>query len=303
MFERYTEKARRVIFFARYEASQFGSPSIETEHFLLGLLREDKTIAIRLIHSDTAVDAIRQQIEAHSTMGDKIHKSVDLPLSHECKRILAYGAEEAERLKHQHIGTLHLLIGVLREGKSYAAALLHERGLELSAVRAELKLREASDEPTASPVGPDRRVSSPIRFKDFAEPAARAALFAFQEASELGSPAIGIEHLLLGVLREDEMEATRPLRSDASLSSIRREIEETIQPNLEIPPGDDLVLSREYQRVLAFASEEAERMGHKAVETGHLLLGILHEEDSLAVKILLEQGVSTSAIRDEMASE
>ena len=93
MFERYTEKARRVIFFARYEASEFGSPYIETEHLLLGLLREDKTLANRLLHSDAVVDSIREQIEAHSTMGDKIPTSVDLPLSQECKRILAYGAK------------------------------------------------------------------------------------------------------------------------------------------------------------------------------------------------------------------
>jgi ATP-dependent Clp protease ATP-binding subunit ClpC len=57
MFERYTEKARRVIFFARYEASQFGSPYIETEHLLLGLLREDKALANRFLRSHAAVDS------------------------------------------------------------------------------------------------------------------------------------------------------------------------------------------------------------------------------------------------------
>jgi len=58
MFERYTEKARRVIFFARYEASQFGSPYIETEHLLLGLLREDKALANRFLRSHAAVESI-----------------------------------------------------------------------------------------------------------------------------------------------------------------------------------------------------------------------------------------------------
>ena len=61
MFERYTEKARRVIFFARYEASQFGSPYIETEHLLLGLLREDKQLANRFLRSHAAVDSIRKK--------------------------------------------------------------------------------------------------------------------------------------------------------------------------------------------------------------------------------------------------
>ncbi len=139
MFERYTEKARRVIFFARYEASQFGSPYIETEHLLLGLLREDKTLANRFLRSHAAVDSIRKQIEGHTTIREKVSTSVDLPLSHECKRVLAYGAEEAERLSHKHIGTEHLLLGLLREEKCFAAEILHERGLRLSTIREELQ--------------------------------------------------------------------------------------------------------------------------------------------------------------------
>src|ERR1039458_5889804 len=86
MFERYTEKARRVIFFARYEASQFGSPYIETEHLLLGLLREDKALANRFLRSHAAVESIRKQIEGHTTIREKVSTSVDLPRSHECKR-------------------------------------------------------------------------------------------------------------------------------------------------------------------------------------------------------------------------
>ena len=98
MFERYTEKARRVIFFARYEASQFGSPYIETEHLLLGLLREDKALTNRFLRSHASVESIRKQIEGHTTIREKVSTSVDLPLSNECKRVLAYAAEEAERL-------------------------------------------------------------------------------------------------------------------------------------------------------------------------------------------------------------
>src|SRR5688572_32573417 len=78
MFERYTEKARRVIFFARYEASQFGSPYIETEHLLLGLLREDKALANRFLRSHAAVESIRKQIEGHTTVREKVSTSVDL---------------------------------------------------------------------------------------------------------------------------------------------------------------------------------------------------------------------------------
>jgi ATP-dependent Clp protease ATP-binding subunit ClpC len=137
MFERYTEKARRVIFFARYEASRFGSPYIETEHLLLGLIREDKTLTNRFIRH-FQVDSIRKQIESHTVAGEKTSTSVDLPLSNESKRVLAYGAEEAERLGQKHIGTEHLLLGMLREEKCFAAQILAERDVRLNHVREEL---------------------------------------------------------------------------------------------------------------------------------------------------------------------
>uniref|UniRef100_Q01Y68 Clp N terminal domain protein n=1 Tax=Solibacter usitatus (strain Ellin6076) TaxID=234267 RepID=Q01Y68_SOLUE len=142
MFERYTEQARRTIFFGRYEASHFGSAFIETEHLLLGLLREDKALTNRFLRSHAAVESIRKQIEEHSALGQKIPTSQDLPLSHECKRVLAYGAEEAQRLNHKHIGTDHLLLGLMREEKCFAAQLLSERGLTLHSVRAQVKRTE-----------------------------------------------------------------------------------------------------------------------------------------------------------------
>jgi acetyltransferase-like isoleucine patch superfamily enzyme len=138
MFERYTEKARRVIFFARYEASQYGAPYIETEHLLLGLLREDKALTNRFLRSHASVESIRKQIEGHTVIREKTATSVDLPLSNECKRILAHAAEEARQMGHKHIGTEHLLLGILREDKCFGAAILTERGVELNAARNEL---------------------------------------------------------------------------------------------------------------------------------------------------------------------
>jgi ATP-dependent Clp protease ATP-binding subunit ClpC len=146
MFERYTERARRVIFFARYEASQLGSPYIETEHVLLGLLREDKVLANRFLRSQASMESIRKQIEARRTMGEKVSTSVDLPLSNESKRVLAYAAEEAEKLSNNQIGTEHLLLGVLREENCFAAAILHERGLRHASVLEELSRNRHSPE-------------------------------------------------------------------------------------------------------------------------------------------------------------
>jgi len=139
VFERYTEKARRVIFFARYEASQYGSPYIETEHLLLGLMREDKALANRFLRQQGSIESIRKEIEARITIRERISTSVEVPLSAECKRILNMAAEEAERLGHKHVGTEHLLLGILREEKCFGAEILMERGLRLSALREELQ--------------------------------------------------------------------------------------------------------------------------------------------------------------------
>jgi hypothetical protein len=133
MFERYTEKARRATFFARYEASQFGSPLIDTEHLLLGILRETEHVR-RMLPLD-APQAIRAQIEARTAGRPKIPTSVDLPLSNASKRVLAYGAEEAERLNHRHIGSEHLFLGLLREQNCLAAKLLEPFSVKLEQFR------------------------------------------------------------------------------------------------------------------------------------------------------------------------
>ena len=139
MFEKYTEKARRVIFFARYEASQFGSPFIETEHLLLGLIREDKNLTSRFLPGPNAtIQDLRKEIEGRTLLREKVSTSVDLPFSEESKRVLNSAAEESDRLAHRHIGTEHILLGLLREEKSVAAEILREYGLRPGMIREEL---------------------------------------------------------------------------------------------------------------------------------------------------------------------
>ena len=105
MFERYTEKARRVIFFARYEASQFGSPYIETEHLLLGLLREDKALANRFLRSHAAVESIRKQIEGahhHSREGFHLGGSAAQPRMQARAGLWRRGSRAPEPQAHRH---------------------------------------------------------------------------------------------------------------------------------------------------------------------------------------------------------
>lgn len=135
MFEKYNEKARRTIFFARYEASQFGTPEIESEHVLLGLLREGRSGLNLILGLQNREEEIRAEIVASTPQGPKTSTSVDLPLTNECRRILAYGAEEAERLGNKHIGIEHLMLGILREEECLGARILRERGVQLKKAR------------------------------------------------------------------------------------------------------------------------------------------------------------------------
>ena len=133
MFERYTEHARRVIFFARYEASSLGSPYLEPEHLLLGLLREDQLLRSRL--PSGARDQIRKLIEENSPHREKISTSVDLPLSADAKRTLAFGAQESTELNHKVIDCGHLVLGLLRMENSVAAAALQQAGIDSASYR------------------------------------------------------------------------------------------------------------------------------------------------------------------------
>lgn len=145
MFERYTEKARRVIFFARYEASQFGSHEIDTEHLLLGLIREDKSL-LRWIPKLNAED-IRQKIDAVSLKQASIPTSVDLPLSKTAQRVLRGAGDEADQLAHRHIGTEHLLLGLLAEPDTLAAQLLRKAGADPAVIRLKLAEQHALHQP------------------------------------------------------------------------------------------------------------------------------------------------------------
>src|SRR5258705_79745 len=136
MFERYTERARRVLFFARYEASQLGSISIETERLLLALIREGKGLTSRIFaRSHLSLENIRKEIEGRTVFREKVSTSVEIPFSAETKRVLQFAAEEADRLLHNYIGTEHLLLGILREERSVAASILMEKGRRLTSVR------------------------------------------------------------------------------------------------------------------------------------------------------------------------
>ena len=136
MFERYAEAARRVLFFSRYETSQLGRVSIETEHILLGLLRDRQGLTQTIFtRAKISYDEVEAEIRARGGVRERTPTSVEIPFSTATQRVLQYSAEEADRLRHSYIGTEHLLLGLLREEPSVEAAILARHGLTLESTR------------------------------------------------------------------------------------------------------------------------------------------------------------------------
>jgi ketosteroid isomerase-like protein len=138
MFERYTEKARRVIFFARFEASQYGSQYIETEHLLLGLLREDPALLSSCLEATGGAEGLRTAIERQIPPRERISTAIEVPLTGESTQVLKLAVEECNKLEQRYVGPEHILLGLLRVEGSFAARLLLERGLNPEAFREHL---------------------------------------------------------------------------------------------------------------------------------------------------------------------
>jgi ATP-dependent Clp protease ATP-binding subunit ClpC len=161
VFEKFTEKARRVMFFARYEASQFGAGSIQSGHLLLGLLRESEKTSIMLLERlgiQTAL--LRENLVAALTPKDRQitpgSTNVDIPMEDEVKRILQYAAQDSVKLNAKHVGAEHLLIGMLHEEDTLAGGMLKEMGASLIAAK-EILLKTAKEAKIA-----EKRKESPI---------------------------------------------------------------------------------------------------------------------------------------------
>jgi|SRR6266536_719600 len=169
MFERYTEKARRVIFFARYEASQFGYQTIDPDHILLGLAREDRILFKGYFKSaQISIKLLRAELERRARLKEIISTSAELPLAEGTKRVLAYAYEESEKLGHNHIGTEHLLLGSLREANSTTAKVLHEHGFSIEILRKEIANRSGriaryqSTRPSRTVLGLETLLEAPL---------------------------------------------------------------------------------------------------------------------------------------------
>src|SRR5690242_15973694 len=146
MWQRFTERARRVVFFAQEEAARLGEPYVGTEHLLLGLIREEDSVAARILalRLSIALSTIRTEIERQVKVGSG-NLGQDMQLTPRAKRVIDLAYEETRHLDNNYIGTEHLLLGLIREGDGLAAQVLVKLGADLERTRAVVAAMQHGD--------------------------------------------------------------------------------------------------------------------------------------------------------------
>ncbi len=161
MWQRFTERARRVVFFAQEEAGRLGENYVSTEHLLLGLVRENDSVAARILdRMGVSLGRIRSEIERQVTRGDG-RLGQDMQLTPRAKRVIDLAYDEARQLSNNYIGTEHLLLGLIREGEGLAGRVLAKLGVELERTRREVMALQDNDSGMQAPASGRQKSRTP----------------------------------------------------------------------------------------------------------------------------------------------
>ena len=315
MFERFTERSRRVVVLAQEESGRLGHAYVGTEHLLLGLIREEEGVAARaLTAAGVTAEGAREQVE--TLVGRGGADTSQKPFAAESKRVLESSLKEAMRLGHDYIGTEHLLLGLLAEGGGITAKVLSKLGTDAGRVRREvLDKIEGGANPTARrdlgtlgwarealrrSFGRFPRAENRASFEKFTDLGRRVVVLAQDEARRFNHNYIGTEHLLLGLIQEESGVATQALRELGVHVDEAREQVESIVGYGEGGAGALAPFTPRASKVLQLALREAMQLGHDYVSTEHVLLGLVRESEGVAARVLLNLDVDPDAVRREV---
>jgi ornithine carbamoyltransferase len=258
MWQRFTERARRIVFFAQEEAGRLGENYVSTEHLLLGLVRENDSVAARILDAmGISLGQIRGEIERNVTKGDgKLGQ--DFQLTPRAKRVIDLAYDEARNMQHNYIGTEHLLLGLIREGEGLAGRVLDKLNVKLEPAR-RLAMQFAPS--SSAPRGPQE---SPMELE--------------------GSPATAS-----GAVNADRLQNLRPISKDSPSRTPR-------PPGLLA--GKDLLSIAELTRVEIELIFQITRVlkDHKPAEEQRKMLegktlAMIFEKPSLRTRVSFETGI------------
>ncbi len=307
-FEKFTERARKVLSLAQEEAQRFQHNYIGTEHLLLGLVREGEGVAAKVLSSlGVDLNKVRSAVEFMIGRGDRVVLG-EIGLTPGAKKVIELAVDEAHRLNHHYIGTEHLLLGLVREDEGIGAKALHSLGVNLEKVHTHTiqMLSQAG----APHVVSRSSFSQPLfiqrlmevgdeRFDTFTVQLSRVLSHAQEEAQRFQHNYIGTEHLLLALTRERKGVAARVLSNlGVELTKVRSHVEFIIGRGDRIVLGE-IGLTPRAQKVIGLAVNEARLLNHHYVGIEHLLLALRREGEGIAAGVLQSLGVTLEKARAE----
>jgi ATP-dependent Clp protease ATP-binding subunit ClpA len=248
-FDKFTERARKVLDLAQEEAQRFNHNCIGTEHLLLGLVRVGEGTAERVLANlDIELRSVRAAVERETGRGDRIVLG-EIGLTPRAKKVIELAVDEARRLNHHYIGTEHLLLGLMREGEGVAAQVLNELGVNLEMVRTQtMRVLSQSGDMRAQPASGTllEREANP-RESGAAEATGQlsalgseALRLAREEARRLHADVVEPAHLLLGVLRTGDERIADLLRTlGIDTTHLYRALDRTLNEGRRGYPTDE----------------------------------------------------------------
>ena len=315
MFERFTERSRKVVVLAQEESGRLRHDYVGTEHLLLGLLREGDGVAARaLAATGVILVGAREQVESIVGYGER-EAGGQVPFTQRSKAALEASLKEAMGMGHNHIGTEHLLLGLLREPEGVAARTLSNLGADPEAVRREVvgRLGEASRPETREAPGRLERTREVLRRSFSRQPredqtplhkltghGRRVVALARDEARRFNHNYVGTEHLLLGLLADRESVAAQALSSlNVTLDEVRGQVESIVGYGEE-GTGAQAPFTPRAKKILQLAERESLRLGDDFIGAEHVLLGLVRETEGVAARVFLNLDVDPDEIRREV---
>ena len=307
-FDRFNDRAKRVLALAQDEAIRFNHNYIGTEHLLLGLAREGEGVAAKALGElGVTLAKLRTSVEKIMGRGDSTTSPSEITLSPRTKKVIEYAIDEARKLGHSHVGTEHLLLGLVREGGHIGAKAIESLGVTLESVRDKVMslLKQAAGGTESQASAPVTSVAfGRVPYEYFNDRAKKVLAIAHEEAFRLKHNYVGTEHLLLGLVREGQSIAARVLDSlGIELSKVRTAVE------FIIGAGDDsalpktpseLMMSPRTKKVIELAIDESRRLGHSHVGPEHLLLALVREGQGMASGVIESLGVTLAKVRQQL---
>jgi ATP-dependent Clp protease ATP-binding subunit ClpA len=295
-FDRFNDRAKRVLALAQDEAIRFNHNYIGTEHLLLGLVREGEGAAARVLDSmGVELSKVRVSVESIIGRGDSTKSPSEISLSPRTKKVIELAIDEARKLGHSHVGTEHLLLGLVREGGHVGAKVLESLGVTLEKVRDQVIAVVGQPHGYVSSPRPDPRdlpSSGPFDLLD--RPAKRILGLAEEEARLMRHNWIGTEHMMIALLRSDGV-AQRALEElGVKLDQARAGVFKAVPPRetdvteITVTPRVRTLIGK----AIMLAAPAAD-----LVKPQHLLLALVADPDGIGSQVLTQLGVTPEKLR------